>query len=268
MKNYGVDSPAKSSIIREKMQTTCLQKYGVKNPNSSEEIKRKKTKTFIERYGVSTYTQTEEYNEKRKQTCLEKYGVSDLNQAEEVKEKQRNTLLKNYGVDNPSKSQIIKERQRKTCLEKYGKEFYTQTEEYLKQFKKTCLEKYGTEHFMYVAEIRKKVFKKYKIDDVCYDSKWEYLYEQYLIQNNIKYEYHPDIYFEYDFNGKTHRYFPDFIVYYSDAEFDIIDIKGDHLLKNMINNENIKEHAKYLCMLKNNVKLLISQDLINLGIKL
>lgn len=58
------------------------------------------------------------------------------------------------------------------------------------------------------------------------------------------------LYFEYEFEGKIHRYWPDFVV---NAE--IVEIKSPILFEKM-KIENTIENAKYKCMQKNNVKII------------
>ena len=119
---------------------------------------------------------------------------------------------------------------------------------------------------MQCHEIIKKKQKKFYINGKKYDSSWEYKFECYLIEHNIKYEYQPNIEFWYEFNGKKHRYYPDFAIYNDNGSIkEIIDIKGDHLMKQMLDPKT-KEHQKYLCILQNNIKLLHKKDLQELGI--
>ena len=128
------------------------------------------------------------------------------------------------------------------------------------------MQRYGVPYPMQCREIMLKTKQKFKKDGKIYDSSWEYLYEQYLIQNNIKFEYQPDIYFWYEFEGKKHRYYPDFAIYNDDGSLkEIIDIKGDHIMSQMLD-ESTKEHQKYLCILSNNIKLLHYNDLKELNI--
>ena len=93
-----------------KAKDTFLKKYGVDNPAKSKEIYDKVNKTNLERYGVEYSAQSEVVKEKVKATNLKKYGVEYSFQADVVKGKIKATNLERYGVDNPSKSDIIKNR--------------------------------------------------------------------------------------------------------------------------------------------------------------
>lgn len=56
--------------------------------------------------------------------------------------------------------------------------------------------------------------------------------------------------FEYQYDGESHYYIPDFIV-----NGEIIEIKSDYLLSKM-KIENTRENSKYKCMLENNVVII------------
>ena len=103
-----------------------------------------------------------------------------------------------------------------------------------------------------------------------FDSFPEIVFFIYLKDHNIEFEYQPSISFEYTFNGKTHKYFPDFKV-----GTVLYKIKGDHFFKDgkmvcpyrdkswsdeQYLLECSKYEAKHQCMLKNNVAILTSND--------
>ena len=70
---YGVDNPAKSSIVKTKAKQTCQEKYGVDYTWQSEQIKQKGKQTKLDRYNNENYNN----REKAKQTCITKYGVDN-----------------------------------------------------------------------------------------------------------------------------------------------------------------------------------------------
>ena len=219
-------------------------------------------KTYIKKYGAKSYTATDECKNKIKQTCLKKYGVENYSQTEEYKNRCKQTCLEKYGVEYYTQAEEYKEQYKQTCLEKYGVENYAQTEECFNKIKQTCLEKYGVTSINQVYDIICKQHSKFKINNKIYDSKWEYLYEQYLIKNNINYIYHPNISFEYYYNNEKHFYFPDFII----NNNELIEIKGLYFFEGfnasnkMINpyNRNLDDlaEAKHQCMIKNNIKII------------
>lgn len=92
-------------------------------------------------------------------------------------------------------------------------------------------------------------FMKYEFNGVKYHSSWEIYFAYYLQKNNIKYDYQCKP-ITYIFEGARHKYIPDFCV-----NGKLIEIKGRHLLKHMKNGTDL-EHAKYECMIANNVKII------------
>ena len=162
-------------------------------------------------------------------------------------------------------------------LQKYGVESTIQITEVKEKAKNTLLQNYGVENPSQHSEIHKKqLYNKFKgPNNNWYDSRWEYLFEQYLIENNIPYIYQSNITFRWiDIDGKEHIYIPDFLLT-ENKEF--IEIKGDHFFdkdNNFINpyDKSEKGYAnaklKYDCMVNAGVKIYTSKELINLGIKL
>ena len=129
LKKYGVDSPMKSSKIKEKSKQTCLEKYSVENISQFFETKEKYKQTCLEKYNVDNpfklektkiNSHSKEAKEKQRKTCLEKYGVENSFQSEEVRQKYKENYKRKYGVENPFQNEIIKEKIKQTCLEKYG----------------------------------------------------------------------------------------------------------------------------------------------------
>ena len=134
LKNYGVDNPSKSEIIKERKKDTTLKNYGVEHPLQNETILEKMKQDSITKYGVEWYNQTEESIQIRKKTCLEKYGV-----------------------DNYIKTEEFKEKSKEYNLEKYGIEWYIQTDDFNIKKSKTCLEKYGVNHYKSSLAYKEKV---------------------------------------------------------------------------------------------------------------
>lgn len=219
---------------REKARNTCLQNYGVLYPMQSKDIIKKSEKT-----------------------CLEKYGDTSINRIKSIQEKQH----------THEQVQKMLETYKHTCLEKYNVENTSSLPEVKMKREQTLLKNFGVKYTFQSHEIRLKSKARFiSPEGKCYDSRWEYLYECYLIEHNIKYEYAPKIKFKYYFNGKEKFYFPDFLVYENDEQ-KIVEIKGEHLYKELLI-ENTQANAKYKCMLENNVIILRKQDLLNLGIKI
>ena len=248
--SYECASKNKESKIKAK--ETCLKKYGVENPSQLEEIKKKKEQTCISNYGTKYYIQSEIGKIKIKETCIEKYGVENPSQLEEIKQKKIDTCLKHYGVEYSINSPIIKNKIEQTVIKKYGVKNVSQN-----------------------TEIHKKqMYGKYHAPNgKVYDSSWEYLFEQYLIEKKIPYVYQADITLVWtDVDGKEHRYIPDFSIITDKQE--LIEIKGDHFIENGVlidpYNKTEKGYAnarlKWECMQKAGVKVYTSKELKELGI--
>lgn len=265
---YGVDHVMRVEGIKKKCFATTKKNLGVEHPSQSPLVVERQKKTMALRYGA-WFTQTEEYRRKSRKTSQQRYGVDSPNKADEIKRKQQSTLIKHYGL-HPWRNPILINKRRETCFIRYGCENYAQTEEGKRKREETCLSRYGARNHMQNFEILMKCMahqgRKIKINGKTYDSLWEYKYESYLQDKGIAYEYHPKLFFSYIYKDNNHRYFPDFIIHLDDGSTKIIEIKGDHLAKEMIK-PNTKQRARWECMKKNNVIVLFGQDLVDLGIE-
>lgn len=202
LEKYGYENTLLVPEFIEKGKQTCLEKYGVENATSSEIIKEKILKTNLEKFGVTSYTKTKEYKEKSKKTNLERYGVPFVSQCETIQNKMK-----------------------KTCLEKYGVPYVGSSKIFIDKFKKTFREKYGVENPSQVKEFQDKKVHKYYYDNLYFDSSYELAYYYYLKSNDFNFIYHPNPIKYLDSTGKSHMYYPDFLV-----EDKLIEIKGDHLI--------------------------------------
>lgn len=168
----------------------------------------------------------EETKQHLKETCLKKYGVDNTAKAECVKESYRKHMEEKYGkgIINSFQVREVIEKLEKTKIKKYGSRTFNNR---LKA-EETCMKKYGFRCTSQVPEIRKKQQYKYTYNNITFDSKPEIALYIYLIDHNIKFEYQPNIRYEYEFESKKHFYYPDFKV-----ENEIWEIKGDHLYEAM-----------------------------------
>ena len=266
---------------REKRKLDCLEKYNCEYYWQAKEIKEKRKESMLERYGVEHTMQNEEFksiaNEHREETNLERYCVKHNWSSEELREQgQYKTCLEKYGTKYPVKTNEIKEKAKETNLQKYGVEYFTKTKEYLEKTIKTNRQKYGVDWPQQNPEIHKKsLFGKYHAQNgKVYDSSWEYLYEQYLIEHNIPYTYQAEKTLKWnDVEGKEHVYIPDFAI--GEDKCQLVEIKGDHFFDkdgNFIDPYNKSDTGtanaklKWECMMKAGVKVLTSKELLQLGI--
>ena len=217
-------------------------------------------------------------------TCIQRYGVSNISKSDQCKQKKINTSLRHYGVDNPAKSDIVKETTAQTNLARYGLACplmsdsirqksiqtniirygvpsYSQTTEYIEKCKSTNNDKFGVDYPNQNPEIRRAAQKKYKFDNLQFDSKPEIAFYIWHRDNNSDFEYQPSISFEYSVNGRTYSYHPDFRV--ADK---YVELKGLHFFKDrdptkqMINPYDAKLNnvyeAKHQCMIANNIVII------------
>lgn len=187
--HYGVDNPAKSKQIMEKIQKTNLEKYGNICSVHGKEPHKKAEKSFQEHYGVSWVNESKELQDKAKKTLKEKYNVNCA-----------------FLVGNSL------EKSKKTRLNKYGASMG------LKQY-------------------------QYKYNNNIFDSKWELYYYIYNIDHHINIIRNETYSLKYIFNGKEHKYFPDFII-----NEKLIEIKSSYWIKMQKEEPNGEE--KFKCMKK------------------
>ena len=222
--------------------------------SDSEKLLRWKLNT-IEKYGVENTTQLESVKEKMAKTNLIKYGkITNLITDEQKIDTQQKLLLK-YGVTVPAKSEIIRKRMENSTLKRFGVTNYSKTNEHKKrmiEFNKT--HKYNHNKSLYVY------------NNLYFDSSWELAYYMWLVDNNIDFEYKPDVSFEYEYNEKTHKYYPDFLV-----NDEYVEIKGEQFFDKdgnyrnpYDNNKNERAYKKYQCMIKNDVKIIRYNEILQI----
>lgn len=226
-------TPEQKEISKLKRQETCLKLYGDKNYNNKEQAQQ----TMLERYGGCYTLNNPVLKEKVQRTNLERYGGISPMCSEEVQKKSKvNYIQNNGGIGFASES--VKSTFKKNYKEKFGVEWSSQN-----------------------PLVRRKQATKYKYENINFDSKPEIAYYIWLKDNNIDFEYQPNVKFEYLYENKLYYYIPDFKV-----ENEYIEIKGLQFFKNydinetMINpfdrTQDAKYEAKHQCMIKNNVKIL------------
>ena len=230
LKNFGI----------EKRKET----WKLKSIEELKEIDSKKRKTIFEKFGKEYYSQTNEWKENI---------PSKISKSQKILIENNLHHTQKIGYVNPFSLDYVKDKIKETKLKKYNNETYNNHD----KFKHTCLEKYGVENPMKNHDIFKKTKKKYTFNDIEFDSAPELAYYIWLTDNNIDFEYQPNISFEYEYDGKIHNYYPDFKV---NEEY--IELKGSHFFKNdkMINPYDRTQdglyEAKHQCMLKNNIKII------------
>lgn len=248
---------ANDKNIIQQRKLTKLERYGNENFSNIEKAKQ----TFLN-HKRNNENFIKQIVEKREQTCLKKYGCINPMKNNVIKDIYCNSMLKKYGVKYAAQSDIILDNIKKSNLQKYNTEFFFQSNTFKQKAEKTCIEKYGFRHAMQSNEIQKKQKQKYIYEGIYFDSFPEVAYYFWLKDNNISFEYQPNVQFDYEFEGKTHVYMPDFKV-----NDEYVELKGDHFLKEDGTWQNPWDHsldalyeAKHQCAIKNNVKILYTHD--------
>ena len=185
LKKYGVDSPLKSSQIKDNLKSKNIEKYGVEWYVQTDKYKEKNKKTLLEKYGVDHISKIDgvrekientnikkygykssflnkEVQKKHKKTLLEKYGVNHISKIDGIREKIEKINLKKYGVRVASQSKKIKEKTRETNINKYGGVSPMSSELIQEKVKQTNLEKYGVENSFQNKEIINKILNTQK----------------------------------------------------------------------------------------------------------
>jgi hypothetical protein len=166
-------------------------------------------------------------------------------------------------VSNSWKNEKIKQKRISSIKNAWSSKSEEELACFTKQIKQTKKNRYGYESYNNMSSS----CSKYEFNNIKFDSSLELAYYIFLIDKKIPFEYHPNIYFLYTFEGVDHAYHPDFKVYE-----DIVELKGSQFLKEDGSWKDIYHHndalveAKHQCLLQNNVKIIYDfemNDIIN-----
>lgn len=223
----------------------------------SDERKRLYVETCRKNYGVDNISQYEGTKKKKEEKALMKYGVKNVAQADEVKKTISETNERLYGASTYLHSIQGEEHKRKTCLEKYGVDSFSKTPMHTEMMKVANQKNYGVDWPQQNIEFMKDMLKKYTYYGMNFDSAVELAVYIWYKNNNVKFEYQPNVVFYYECDEKKHAYEPDFSI-----EGKLVEVKGDHFFKEDGTMQNPFDHsqdvlyeAKHQCILKNNVEI-------------
>jgi hypothetical protein len=153
METYGVDNPAKSEEIKQKIVDSMVKNHGVKYAQQKPEIRAKTDATSLEKYGKLRAFLLPEVFEKIRKRHKEKYGVEFPLQAQEIQDKITMTFMKTLNAPRPFLSEIYLQRMK----EKYGHEWFCCTDAY----KQVMLDKYGSENYITSDHCKQQMLDKY-----------------------------------------------------------------------------------------------------------
>lgn len=263
--------------VRKQALETSIARFGKDNINNRKQA----CQTMLDNYGVSCYFYANDFSEKSLSTIHLKYGndIDNVFQAKEIKqqieqtkdlkyndphytniEKQKETVI-NFSDE---KKEDIKQKHIIFNQKNFGVDYTFQRDDVKIQIRQTNQKNYNADYPMQNPEFRRKTQKKYTFDNLTFSSKPEIAFYIWLRDNNIDFEYEPNIQFSYIVDGKTRYYHPDFLLKTSNQ---LVEIKGDQFFKEdgtMKNpfdqNQDIVYEAKHQCMLQHNVKILRSNE--------
>lgn len=257
MKNHGVKYPAQSSEVREKQRATMLETYGYSHNFSSSELVEDNRLKTIARNRENPVFSREEVKDKIKRIVRERYGVEHISQVEDLKRKKIETVKAHYGVDHPLQSKEVMARKEQTCLDRFGTKFPSQSdyvqakirlnniekhgvtnatklESVQEKMQSTCLERYGerfysqTNHF--IDRVAGTGFYEHGNMDILgkvisYRSSYEKKFLQLILMRNDVIDIEQNVKFSYVFEGKSRRYFADFLVTYDTGKKTLYEVK-------------------------------------------
>lgn len=267
--------------IRIGYSQTCSVKCSANSPN----VKQKKIDTCRKRYNSDYAISAKQTRIKAEQTCLQRYGsknvfsknstifphkfdriskqlgrkITNISQISEISQKIRNTKMKKYG---PNGFDI--EKMKAKNREKYGVDFLFSYKPFRSRLKTIFLQKYGVDNPWKSHDIQKCIRKRYIYNGISFDSSPEIAYYVFLTDHKIKFTYHPNKFFEYIFNGKTCKTWPDFLV---NGEYQ--ELKGNQFFNDdgswkcpWDRSLDSAYEAKHQALIANNVKIIRTADYI------
>lgn len=225
------------------------------NKHNKETRVKKLKETNMKKYGAEWASQNETIKEKVASTNTSRYGNrcalhgSNQSSTEEIfKEK--------YGFNSPVKNDAVKNKIKSTNMTRYGVAWPWASKECIEKRKRNYFEKTGYNYPGQNPEVRRNSIKHYEYDNQLFDSSWELAYFIWLKDHNIPFEYQCGE-LQYEYNGQTKTYFPDF---YVNGQY--VEIKGPQFFENgkMINpwdrTQDDLYEAKHQCMIDNKIKIM------------
>lgn len=165
-KNYGVDHPLQSNVIKSKIISTNIEKYGVEWGLANSDIKNNIKNTNLEKYGVDNQFKRLSYI---KNSIYDKYGVDNVSKLTYIRDKANITLYRNYGVLHPLQNVNLLNKSHNTLYKNYSVETPLKSPEILNKYKSTIQSLYNVSHVMNSDIIKNKV-KQTCLDIYGYES--------------------------------------------------------------------------------------------------
>lgn len=238
---------------KQKRECTYFEKTGYKCPLANKELRRDYNKKYKELTGYDCPQKNPEVIKKAKNTLFERTGYTSPIQIPEIKEKIKNTYFERTGYNSPFKNPEVINKIKENNLKKYGYEYLFNSNEFQQKIINERFIRTGYKNSSQNPNISTG-HKTYEYNNILFDSSWELAYYIWLTDNNIDFEYHPNISFEYFIDNTKHIYKPDFKV---GSTF--IEIKNDYLLSEKCEYKIPDE--KINCMNDKNITILCSNEM-------
>ena len=235
----------------EKMKHT----WNTKSDGEINNIQLKRRKTNLQKYGVDIVSKLPDVIEKNKQTHIKNWGDYAM-RTNEILTKRNDTCIKIYGGVGMASEELFS-KMKNTNIEKYGVEYYSSTNDWYDRCVKTALERYGKEWVSKVDNINSKQQSGgYSYYDFEFPSGKVARVQGYepKVLTKLVIDYNEDDiivgvqniineigFFHYDYEGKTHRYYPDI---YIKSENKVIEVKSTYTFnkekdKNLLKRESV-----------------------------
>lgn len=185
-KRYGCKCTLNSTESIKKKKETWMKNYGVDNPLKSEIIKNKVFKTNLKKYGNKSPLHGPEQIKKKKETWMRNYGVDSPLKSNNVRNKIKETWMSNYGIDCPIKNDNVRNKMIETMA--IFKPTYTRKIYEFPSGRKILYQGYEK------IAIEQYLLKKYKEDDILNDLVLMNSFKFFYFYNGIKHQYLPDFY--------------------------------------------------------------------------
>ena len=249
LERFGVEHGSQTEHCKQKTKETNLLRYGVEHSLQSAEIRAKGTATMVELYGVEHSCQSEEIREKRVQTYRERYGVDSPLQNKEILQRRKNTNMERYQTEEVLQNQGIRDRISQTMIDTYGAANPLHCESIKLKKDQTCEERYGHKDIMRNTEMFEKVANRgYKRKEFVLPSGAVIMYQGYedvawkvllssLAETDITNDPKLIPTFIYEWEGKTHRYYPDV---YVETQRRIIEVKSTYTYRTELGKNRAK----------------------------
>ena len=248
--SWGYGTYCKECSNKDKLKYT----WNLKTKDELDSIYEKRKETLKDIYGEDW---KEQFTQKQIESCRnrspEKQALVSKHHHDERMSRAnkkmvaacRATKLKNHG--DATYNNV--EQARKTYFERTGYVNPYYNPEVIEHRFDAYERRTGFRNPSHNPEVISKMRARYYYDGQRFDSSWELAYYIWLKDHNIPFEFHIDP-IDYSYQGKRHRYFPDFKV-----KNELVEIKGPQLLK-LMQESNSLDNAKYRCMIDHNVKII------------